>query len=453
MNNHLSHVLKTPRRRIETFIQRYIRTETSSGVMLIACTLLALLWANSPLSPFYHALWDAHFMIGFADLLVLDESLLHWINDGLMAIFFLVVGLEIKREVLMGELSSIRRAMLPAAAAVGGMVAPALIYLAILAGGEGSHGWGIPMATDIAFSLGVLMLLGSRAPLPLKIFLTGLAIVDDLGAVLVIAFFYNSDLHWIPLAIGGAILLILIGMNIAGVRRPTPYLLIGALLWLAFFESGIHATIAGVLVALTIPARVPINAREFVEETQAALNAFEEEVFHEDETEVGDRRQMMAQVIDDVTDKVESPLHELEHSLHPFVSYVILPLFALANAGVSLQNSSFAEAFSSRVALGIIGGLLIGKPVGIFVVSFIAVRLRLAEKPAGMRWRHVFGVSLLAGIGFTMSIFITTLAFTDPNRLAIAKIAIMSASLIAGAAGFLVLRGIHLAAEASLQPE
>src|SRR5688572_9859556 len=213
MNNQINTVLKAPRRRIETFIQRFIRTETSSGVLLIACTLLALLWANSPLAPFYHALWETHFIIGIADLLVLDESLLHWINDGLMGIFFLVVGLEIKREVLMGELSSLRRAMLPAAAAIGGMVAPALIYLAVLSGSEGSHGWGIPMATDIAFSLGVLMLLGSRAPLPLKIFLTGLAIVDDLGAVLVIAFFYNSDLHWIPLALGGVILVILIVMN------------------------------------------------------------------------------------------------------------------------------------------------------------------------------------------------------------------------------------------------
>jgi Na+:H+ antiporter, NhaA family len=427
------------RRRMRTFFQEFIRTEASSGILLMACTLLALLWANSPLAGLYHALWGVHFVIGI-DALMLDEILLHWINDGLMAIFFLVVGLEIKREILMGELSSIRRAMLPAAAAIGGMIAPALIFAAVLRGGEGTHGWGIPMATDIAFSLGVLMLLGTRAPLPLKIFLTGLAIVDDLGAVLVIALFYSHELNITALLIGAGILLVLIAMNRLRVHHPTPYVLVGVALWLAVFESGIHATIAGVLLALTVPARVPVNTRNFVRRTQRALDMIEAADPPSEDVDISDDQQQFAVLeLDLATEAIESPLHRLEHALHRFVSYGILPLFALANAGVSLRGDAIG-ALRQPIALGILLGLVFGKPLGISAFSWLAVKLGMAELPPGMRWRHLAGGSVLAGIGFTMSIFIATLAFSDPQRLEIAKIAIISASLIAGLAGFLLLR-------------
>lgn len=435
----ISEALKVPRRSIRTFIQQFIGTEASSGILLIACTVFALIWANSPAAGLYTALWNTHFVIGVGRF-VLDESLLHWINDGLMAVFFFVVGLEIKREILTGELSSVRRAMLPAAAAIGGMLVPALIYVLVVNGGEGSRGWGIPMATDIAFSLGVLTLLGSRAPLPLKIFLTGLAIVDDLGAVLVIAFFYSGGVNFIALLIAAGVMLVLVLMNVGRVRHPTPYLLVGIVLWLAVYESGVHATIAGVLLAMTIPARVHVNTAQFLSETHQALDDFESAGAPGDDVLLrGERRQFAAILLDEASEKIESPLHRLEHELHPWVSRFILPVFALANAGVSLVGGDFGAALAHPIALGIIMGLLLGKPVGILLLSWLAVKLRLAEMPAGIEWRHLIGASILAGIGFTMSIFITTLALQSEALIAAAKIAIILASLIAGVAGFMLL--------------
>ena len=428
-----------PVERIVRPFQDFAHKQSSGGILLIIATALALLWANSPWAESYAALWHTKITVGVGNFSV-SKDLTHWINDGLMAVFFLVVGLEIKREILVGELSSIRDATLPVAAALGGALVPALIYLAINAGTEGSAGWGIPMATDIAFALGVLALLGERAPTSLKVFLTALAIVDDIVAVLVIALFYTSEISWGALGVGAVFLAALIVANLLGVGRTLVYAVLGVGLWLCFLLSGVHATIAGVLLALTVPAISFINPGAFLERSRYVLDRFEKAGEKGENVLSNEERQAALHALNHAAYKLEPPLHELEHTLHPWVVFAIMPLFALANAGVQL-GGGIADALTSSVVLGIVAGLIVGKQLGITLFAWLAVKSGVSELPEGIRWRHVYGAGWLAGIGFTMSLFISDLAFSDGRLVDAAKLGILVASLIAGVVGWVILRG------------
>jgi len=434
---------QSPGRPIDRIIrpfQRFAQTAASGGIVLLACTLVALAWANSPWSHSYHELWLTPVTVGFGEFL-LAKPLELWINDGLMAIFFFVVGLEIKREMLTGELSSPRQAALPIAAALGGMAVPAALYLAFNAGTPEASGWGIPMATDIAFALGVLALIGKGVPDALKIFLTALAIVDDLGAVLVIALFYTSEISLSALGAGGGLLLVMALANVLGVRNPLVYWLLGCAVWLAFLLSGVHATIAGVLGAMTIPARSLIDEKSFVERGRFLLAEVERKVTPGEEPLHYGNKHDAIHALDTACENVETPLQRLDHRLHPFVAFFIMPVFALANAGVEL-GAGFAGDLAQPVSLGIVTGLVVGKQVGITLFSWLAVRTGLASLPAGVSWRHIHGAATLGGIGFTMSLFIASLAFASAESLAMAKAGILIASTIAGLAGWWLLRRV-----------
>lgn len=425
-------------RRLVLPFQEFFQAESASGIVLLICAAAALVWANSPWADSYFHLWETHVVVGGGPL-VLDYSLHHWINDGLMAVFFFMVGLEIKREVLVGELASPKQAALPIAAAIGGMAVPALIFVAFNAGTPELRGWGVPMATDIAFALGVLAILGDRVPSGLKIFLAALAIVDDLGAVLVIALFYSAGLDWSMLMYGGVTFIILMGANRGGIRRPAVYAILGILLWFFFLKSGVHATIAGVLLATTIPARTRINVPEFVASARGFLAQFEEDGLRPDPAHPLTHRQEAAlEQLEEAAEGVQSPLLSIEHAIVPWVAYGIMPLFALANAGVALEPE-VVQRISSPVVLGIALGLLIGKPIGVGLFAWLSVRLGMAGFPAGVRGAHLVGVGFLAGIGFTMSLFIANLAFVD-TTLELSKIGVLSASTVAGIIGFVILR-------------
>lgn len=367
----------------------FFRSEKSGSVLLIACTLVSLLVANSGVGASYQAFWHLH---------LLGLSIEHWVNDGLMAVFFLLIGLELERELYVGELSDFRNALLPIFAAVGGIVVPALIHFGLNNGTPTQAGSGIPMATDIAFALGALALLGQRVPASLKIFLTALAVMDDLGAIIVIAVFYSSNFSWLFLS--GALLVfgvLLVFNRFLKIKALLPYLIGGALMWLLMFKSGVHATIAGVMLAFAIP----FSGR---------------------------------------TADEASPSHRLEHQLHKPVAFVILPIFALANTGILIGSGWQAELTSAN-SLGIMAGLVLGKPIGIFLMSFVAVAIGICALPSDLKWRHLFGAGLLGGIGFTMSIFIANLAFPDlPEAINASKMAILLASLAAGTLGLLWLR-------------
>jgi NhaA family Na+:H+ antiporter len=418
-------------------IQRFIKQEASSGIILLVCMVLALMLANSRFSTMYFNVWNKTILtVGIDGLLTISKPLLLWINDGLMAIFFFVVGLEIKREILDGELRTVKRAIIPFSAALGGMIVPALIYVFFNFNKEGIHGWGIPMATDIAFALGVLALLGRRAPLSLKIFLTALAIVDDLGAVLVIAIFYTSEIIWAWLIVATVLFLILLAINTLGIRHPLIYSFIGIFLWVAFLKSGVHATIAGVLLAITIPNYSKINEDEFLERSRELLDKFERQSKGK---ELNLTQQSIIGNIEKAVEESQSPLQRLEHSLHPFVSFVIMPIFALANAGVTIPNNPF-QIFTNPVTLGVLLGLFLGKQAGIFSFVYFAIKSGLAELPQNISSKQIYGVSLLAGIGFTMSLFIAGLAFEDETLLTSAKFGILLASFISGIVGYLFLR-------------
>lgn len=414
--------------------QAFVATETASGVVLLAATIAALIWANSPWKDSYHDLWSAKLGLDLAFTEV-EFDLQHFVNDGLMAVFFFVVGLEIKREVLHGELASPRRAALPAMAALGGMVAPALIYVGWNAGGTGQHGWGIPMATDIAFALGALALLGSRAPFQLKVFLLALAIVDDLGAIAVIAVFYSESISWVAVGWAVALGVLIFAMGRSGIRWVDLYVFMGAVFWLAVFQSGIHATIAGVALAVLTPAKAYYGPEAFDSAMQGLLANFRDAVRRGD----SDAAQSALLQVEELGRDSESPLDRLEHILHPWVSFGIVPVFALANAGVELSRTALSDAASSTVTAGVALGLVVGKPVGILLFSWLAIKLGLGEMPEGMRWGHVLGGGLVAGIGFTVSLFVTGLAFSDAQHLADAKLGILGASIVAGAAGLAYL--------------
>jgi Na+:H+ antiporter, NhaA family len=418
--------------------QRFARLETSEGILLLICTVIALLWVNSPWASSYHQLWHLDVSFGVASAGV-TRSLLHWINDGLMVIFFLVVGMEIKREVLIGELSSLKKASFPVIAALGGMLVPALIYGALNKGTAGSPGWGIPMATDIAFSLGVLTLLGKRIPLQLKIFLMAFAIADDIGAVIIIAVFYATGISWMHLLVAGLLLASLIGANRAGIRSLPVYAFLGVLLWIAFLDSGIHATVAGVILAMTIPARSKLDKRTFLEHSRAILTELEGKSDDESGSGAEEDRQAAIRALAQQAEDFEVPARRFEHALHPWVSYFIVPLFALSNAGVRFDVGA-SSLVSSTVALGVFLGLVIGKPLGITLFAWIAVKSRLALLPSSVTWKQIYGVAWLGGIGFTMSIFITNLAFPAGAMTDLAKTGIYAASLIAGTGGLWILR-------------
>ena len=414
----------TPARSLPTVVQRFMRTEASGGLVLLAAAVVALVWANSPWSAAYDRLWHTRFVVQLGGFR-LDEDLRHFVNDGLMALFFFVVGLEIKREVVRGELANIRTAALPIAAALGGMILPALLFTAVNAGGPASSGWGIPMATDIAFALGVLTVLGKRVPAALKLLLLTLAIVDDIGAIVVIAVFYSEGIDGAALFFGVAGVALAFGLLKARVDWPPLYILVGIATWYATYRSGVHATIAGVALGLITPAR-PLAPTETVSRWARDLS---------DAPSAAEVRQMTVIARESV-----SPAEHLEERLHPLTSFVILPVFALANAGVELHVNIFDSSGAAAVATGIALGLVVGKLAGILLAGWLAVRLRIAALPAGVSWGHIVGVAALGGIGFTVSLFITELAFETDALVDAAKVAVVGASVLAALLGVGVLR-------------
>lgn len=410
----------------------------ATGFLLLFAALAAIVWANSPFSESYFHIWETTFSLQFGDY-VLDKNLHHWINDGLMAVFFFVVGLEIKKEVIGGSLATPMKAVLPIGAAIGGMVFPALIYLLLNQDAGATEGWGVPMATDIAFTLGILALLGNRIPKALKVFLMALAIVDDLGAVLVIAFFYTSNISVFNLSIGLVFVLILIAGNVFKIRSTTFYAIIGiGGVWLAFLMSGVHATIAGVIAAFTIPARTEYTEQRFLEKLNRLLSAFNQSTSPKGPLLSSSQTHIIEEV-KIVSDRAQTPLQKLEHAMTPLVNYIIMPLFAFANAGVLLSGDSINNLLLHPIALGVILGLVLGKFLGISLFSKLLVMFKLSELPQGVSWRHIIGASLMAGIGFTMSLFIAELAFTIPENLVRAKAGILIASVIAAILGTLIL--------------
>ena len=434
--------------------RRFAAIASAGGIVLLIATAIALAWANSPWAESYHHLWEMPLTIGVGGWTA-TWTLHHFINDGLMAVFFFLVGLEIKREMRAGELKSLRSAALPMFAALGGMVVPALLYTLVNAGGPGSAGWGVPMATDIAFALGVLALLGDRVPLGLKVFLAALAIVDDIGAVLVIALFYSGGVAWGALAVTAGLLLLAAGANAAGVRTPWAYALIGIALWGAVLASGVHATVAGVLLAMTIPVRTRIDEHAFLESARRALADFDAAALlraeDPDRTVLANTAHHTAlEELEHLTGQAQPPLIRIEHALHGIVAFAIMPIFALANAGVSLSGDDMRDALGSSITLGIVLGLALGKPIGVTAFAWLAVRMGMATLPRGVSWRMIAATGVLAGIGFTMALFIAGLAFVDPELLEAAKFGILAASTVTGLAGWLMLRGKPRTAAAKL---
>ena len=371
----------------------FIRSEVAGGGVLLAATIAAIIWANAPFGDSYFTFWQTELSIGFGDFSISDD-LQHWVNDALMAIFFFVVGLEIKRELAVGELNDRAKASLPIIGAIGGVVLPAAIFVAFNRSGVAFEGWAIPMATDIAFAVAVLALLGDRIPSGVRLLLLSVAIVDDVIAITVIAIFYTSDINLVWLALGGAGLAFVVVMQRFGVTRIAPYVMVGMVIWLGFFESGVHATIAGVLLGLLTPAK-PFNGRRVLE--------------------------------------------TLEHNLHPYTSFIVVPLFALANAGILLSIDIVREAASSSIFLGIVFGLVVGKTLGISLAIFLAERLKLGVRPAGVETAHIWGIAALGGIGFTVSLFISQLAYSSPDIVETAKIGIFTGSLVSAILGSLLL--------------
>ncbi len=415
----------------------FVRSEVAGSLLLLACTVAALVWANSRWAEIYDHL--LHTTIGVSwGAAAFKLTLHHWVNDGLMVVFFFVVGLEIKRELVVGQLSSLDRAVLPVAAAIGGMVVPALLYGVLNVGGVGASGWGVPMATDIAFALGVLALFGSRAPIGLKVFLTALAIADDLGAVLVIALFYTAEIRWLALAAAAVLLVALFVAIRAGVGRLGVLVPLIVGVWLAVFASGVHATVAGILVAMVIPVRARIEPGRFLAVVRERLGRLES-VELSRHSMIDDPEQLDAiEDLHEASGEMVPAGLALEHALHPIQVWVILPLFALANAGVALGGDA-AAALANPISLGIVAGLVLGKPLGIVLFSWLAVGSGRGSLPGGVTWGQLVGVGCLAGIGFTMSLFVSGLAFVDPALVVSAKVGILLASLTAAVLGSLLL--------------
>lgn len=424
--------------KLATPFEEFLHRQTSAGLLLLVTTAIALILANTVWFVQYQQLLQTHLVVGVAAYRI-DLSLHHWINDGLMALFFFVVGLEIKREFIAGELADWRNAMLPIVAAVGGMIVPALLYTAINHDTAGAAGWGIPMATDIAFAISALVVLGARVPKALVIFLVTLAIVDDLGAVAVIALCYTDAIATLPLAIAVAALACAAALNLAGVHRPIPYAIAGVVMWAAMLASGVHATIAGVLIAFAIPALPKIQPRYFARQLRALADAYDKFPASADH-QLHEEQKGVIQNVSDTARSVQPLLQRSEHLLHLPVSLLVLPVFALANAAIPLEWSGLRASLASPVALGVIVGLVVGKALGITLFAWLAIRTGIARHPRDASMGQIAGVGLLGGIGFTMSIFISELAFRNsPADMLDAKVGILFASLIAGIAGYIVL--------------
>lgn len=425
--------------RVLTPIEDFIHRQTTSGILLMVCAVVALYIANSEWFDTYHHVLLTPFTVGFPDF-QLSKSVHHWINDGLMAIFFFVVGLELKREILVGELSDLKQAMFPVIAAIGGMVVPVAIYMSMNLGGDTFSGWGIPMATDIAFALGTLALLGSRIPKALLTFLVALAIVDDLGAVIVIAIFYTDTLNMTALGAVVALLFVLVSFNFGGIRRSLPYLLVGSLLWLAMLKSGVHATLAGVFLAFTIPMRPKYDANKFIAQMQEKIGEIKASYLVESNILKNSELRANVHCLGQGVNLVQAPAQALERKLHIPSAYLIIPIFALANAGVPIDFSALGETLSHPVSLGIAGGLVLGKLIGIAGFSWLAVKLGFVALPSNVNFNHIIGVGFMGGIGFTMSIFIAELGFANsPEDLLFAKTGVLMGSLVAGVTGFIWL--------------
>lgn len=428
--------------RVTTPFHEFIRNQTTGSILLIICTITALIIANSPLARDYQILIETYMVLIFGDE-TFQMTVRHWVNDGLMVLFFFVLGLEIKREILVGELSNRQQSFPVIAAALGGMLVPAMIYFAFNAGLPSAHGWGIPTATDTAFAVGMLALLGRRIPIALITFLTALAIIDDLGAILVIAIFYTDTISLSYLALAGSLLLLLVSCNLFGCRRPMIYLIGGLLVWVTILASGIHATVAGILVAFTIPARPKRDPQWFVRRTRNLINQFENMENQSKRPILGAEEQhQVVEWVHDNAKMASTPLRRWEHALETPVALFVMPIFALVNAGIPLSLDTFTKIWSDRLSLGIILGLVLGKSIGISLLAWLALKLNLGRLPQGVNMYHIIGVGLLGGMGFTMSIFIASLGVTDTETLVAAKTAILLASLAAGISGYTWLR-IH----------
>jgi NhaA family Na+:H+ antiporter len=418
--------------------QRFFKIEAASGILLIIATVIAMIWANSALSGSYQRIINWELTVQVGEVFKLSKPIILWVNDGLMALFFFVVGLEIKREILIGELSTFRKAALPIFAAMGGMVIPAATFIILQGNNPGSEGWGIPMATDIAFSLGILSLLGRRVPLALKVFLAAFAIVDDLGAVLVIAAFYSESIGWNYLLIAAGLFILLAVSLRVGMRSGTVFIVVGGFIWYYVLKSGLHPTVAGVMLAFIVPVERTIKLGVFNRIMRNNLVPFGESE-SEEELMLSHEQLKALDNIETYVDKVHSPLQYLEHKLHGITSWFVMPVFALANAGI-LLSSPPGEPVIGQVSVNIALALVVGKVLGILIFAWLGIKLRLTELPEGTRWVHMIGLGLLGGIGFTMSMFISSLAYQDAVILNQAKIGILIASLVAGVSGYFLLK-------------
>lgn len=417
-------------------LQEFIKTESFSGILLLVSAVLALIIANSPLADWYTQLFQAKLTIGFEGGNI-SKPLILWINDGLMAIFFLLIGLEIKREIIYGELSTLQSALLPVIAAFGGAIVPGLIFFGFNAGTDFMDGWAIAIATDIAFALGILALLGTRVPVWAKVFLTAVAVVDDLIAVLIIAVFYTSKISVLALGIAGVTIIVLIIMNWANVRSIALYLLVGLVLWIAVLKSGVHATVAGVVLGFMIPATSFKNKEGLLGNIEKGVTLLKTSFSNQDKED----EETAMHYIEDSIEKLESPLHKLEHKLHPMVAYFIMPVFAFANAGVALSAEQATVAFSSTLTLGIIFGLFLGKQIGIMSSVWISSKLGIVKLPDSDKiWTIFYGIACLTGVGFTMSLFIGGLAFTNQEFIEYSKVGIFIGSLLSGLLGYFFLK-------------
>jgi len=419
--------------------QRFFRKEASSSILLLAATLIALIWANSQIGETYHKFWHTEISIIVGNYKV-SRTIVHWINDGFMSLFFFTVGLEIKREILVGELASPKKAMFPVIAALGGMIVPGLIYLAFNFGSEHISGWGIPIATDIAFALGAIALFGRKLPVGLRIFLAAFAIADDLGAVFVIAIFYTKEIVWSYVFICLFLVVGLVIANLLWIRWTLIYVILGFAIWFFILGSGIHPTIAGVIVSFFVPARGRYDTDRFLQNVNQLTKEFECEeqscgysiLLNQDHLHTVHALELACR-------DVETPLQRLLHALHPWVAFIVLPFFALSNAGMSLHGIDISQAVTHNVSMGIVLGLLFGKPIGIVLFSFLAVWFNAASLPKDVKWSHVMGAAMLGGIGFTMSLFVSDLSFSAPLLLNYTKIAIFLGSVLSATAGIAFL--------------
>lgn len=428
---------KQLRSQLWVFTRRFLAQEAYGGLALFSAAVIAMVWANSPWSDTYFNLWHTSAGFGIGNF-AFNLDLGYWVNDVLMAVFFFVIGMEIKREITVGELSTMKQAAFPVIGAVGGMIVPIIIYssLNLQPGGE-SRGFGIPMATDIAFALGFILLVGRRAPLSLKIFLVSLAVIDDLGAILVIAIFYGESLQFAFLGYAAMIFVALLLLNRFGIKKLWPYLLLGIPLWIFVNESGIHATIAGILLAITIPVKSKISSEQFVQACNYEIGLFNRKDKEREGILLHEEQIDSLEMLGSSFEAVQSPMARLERAWHPITSFVVMPLFALANAGI--QISGLNSPFITPITLGIVLGLMLGKPIGITGATWLAHRLGWAKKPNAISWQHIFGAGILGGVGFTMSIFITNLSFTELAITSMAKLFILCSSLIMGIVGVVYL--------------